>query len=203
MTGPRLHLRGVVLPDGEERDVFVGADRRISFEAAAGDARTLAQGVFLVPGLVDAHAHLTIASDLHNNTFGLGVLERAANGGPVLFAGDLTDRGSPLETSVVRRTVRLGRPFVFVTGNHDSDFLAHELASEGAIVLTRRGRLMPKGGFGPMIYKLKLLKRPRERLAFLSATISLTNYLECSPRSGRQHKAWGGAQRNPRQGKPN
>src|SRR3954470_14685942 len=65
---------------------------------------------------------VTVASDLHNNTFGLGVLERAAGGGPVFSAGDLTDRGSPLETSVVRRTVRLGKPFVFVTGNHDSDF---------------------------------------------------------------------------------
>jgi predicted phosphodiesterase len=94
---------------------------------------------------------ITIASDLHNNTFGLGVLERAADGGPVLFAGDLTDRGSPLETSVVRRTVRLGKPFVFVTGNHDSDFLARELAEEGAWVLTRHGRLLPDGGFGRMI----------------------------------------------------
>src|SRR4051794_20282769 len=69
---------------------------------------------------------VTVASDLHNNTFGLGVLEGAADGGPVLFAGDLTDRGSPLETAVVRRTVRLGHPFVFVSGNHDSDFLSHE-----------------------------------------------------------------------------
>src|SRR4051794_16882309 len=94
---------------------------------------------------------VTVASDLHNNTFGLGVLERAANGGPVFFAGDLTDRGSPLETSVVRRTVALGHPFVFVTGNHDSDFLAHELASEKAIVLTRNGQLKADGSLGPKI----------------------------------------------------
>src|SRR3954470_12683848 len=103
---------------------------------------------------------ITVASDLHNNTFGLGVLERAggrgvlgraAEGGPVFFAGALTDRGSPLETSVVRRTVRLGKPFVFVTGNHDSDFLAHELAAAGAWVLTRNGRLMPDGSLGPKI----------------------------------------------------
>jgi predicted phosphodiesterase len=101
---------------------------------------------------------VTVASDLHNNTFGLGVLERAANGGPVFFPGDLTDRGSPLETSVVRRTVRLGHPFVFVTGNHDSDFLAHELAAEGAVVLTRRGRLKPGGGYGPVINDIHGLK---------------------------------------------
>jgi predicted phosphodiesterase len=95
---------------------------------------------------------VTLASDLHNNTvFGLQILERAANGGPIFFPGDLTDRGTPLETRLVRQVVRLGHPFVFVSGNHDSDFLVHELAGQGAIVLTRHGRLMPKGGFGPMI----------------------------------------------------
>jgi predicted phosphodiesterase len=101
---------------------------------------------------------VTVASDLHNNTFGLSVLARAANGGPVFFVGDLTDRGSPLETRVVRQAVGLGHPFVFVTGNHDSDFLAHELAGEGAIVLTRHGRLMPKGGFGPMVVRVAGLR---------------------------------------------
>ena len=37
---------------------------------------------------------ITVASDLHNNPFGLDVLERTADGGPVFFVGDLTDRGS-------------------------------------------------------------------------------------------------------------
>ena len=36
---------------------------------------------------------ITVASDLHNNAVGLGVLERLSNGGPVFFVGDLTDRG--------------------------------------------------------------------------------------------------------------
>jgi predicted phosphodiesterase len=95
---------------------------------------------------------ITFASDLHNNTvFGVQILREAANRGPIFFPGDLTDRGSPLETSLARQVVRLGHPFVFVTGNHDSDFLAHELATAGAIVLTRHGRLLPKGGYGPMI----------------------------------------------------
>jgi predicted phosphodiesterase len=98
---------------------------------------------------------VTVASDLHNNPFGLNLLQTAARGGPVFFVGDMTDRGSPLETSVVKQAAHLGKPFLFVTGNHDSDFLAHELASEGAVVLTRNGRLMPKGGLGPVIYKLK------------------------------------------------
>jgi imidazolonepropionase-like amidohydrolase len=54
------HLRGVVLPDGVERDVWID-DGRITFEPVEG-ARTL-DGAFLVPGLVDAHCHPGIGAD--------------------------------------------------------------------------------------------------------------------------------------------
>ena len=88
------------------------------------------------PALED-RPRLTLASDLHNNVLALPILERTAARGPVFFAGDLTDRGSPLEAALVRRVVRTGKPFVFVPGNHDSDTLARELARDGAVVLTR------------------------------------------------------------------
>ena len=88
----------------------------------------------------DTAPQLTIASDLHNNFLTIPVLERATDGNPILFAGDLTDRGSPLETALVRRIVKAGRPFVFVSGNHDSDTLVDELESDGAIVLDREVR---------------------------------------------------------------
>jgi predicted phosphodiesterase len=94
---------------------------------------------------------LTIASDLHNNVLALPTLERAAGTGGVLFPGDLTDRGTPLETQLVRRVVSLGHPFVFISGNHDSDSLELELARLGAIVLTQYGRLQPDGSHGAMI----------------------------------------------------
>jgi predicted phosphodiesterase len=88
---------------------------------------------------------ITVASDLHNNTVGLGVLERLSNGGPVFFVGDLTDRGSQLETRLVRRAAHSGKPFVFISGNHDSDYLSRELARQGAVVLTQDGRMRPDG----------------------------------------------------------
>jgi predicted phosphodiesterase len=97
---------------------------------------------------------LTIASDLHNNVLTLPILERSAGGGPVLFPGDLTDRGSPLEIRVVRRVVRTGRPFVFVSGNHDSDTLEAELADAGAIVLSERGRLHRDGSRGAVVQQV-------------------------------------------------
>ena len=51
-----LRLRGTVLPGGEVRDVWVLGDR-LTFDAPRGEATTVHEGGFLLPGLVDAHAH--------------------------------------------------------------------------------------------------------------------------------------------------
>jgi len=91
---------------------------------------------------------ITVASDLHNNFLALPILEQATDGGPLFFAGDLTDRGSPLEARLVSRVSGVGKPFVFVSGNHDSDSLERDLARRGAVVLTERGRLRADGTFG-------------------------------------------------------
>lgn len=93
---------------------------------------------------------VTVASDLHNNILALPTLQRAAAGGPVLFPGDITDSGTPLEQGVARRVVRTGHPFVFVSGNHDSDTEVRALVRAGAIVLTRHGRLLRNGRHGAM-----------------------------------------------------
>jgi Calcineurin-like phosphoesterase superfamily domain len=100
----------------------------------------------------------TLASDLHNNVLALPALEGAAGDGPLLFPGDLTDSGSPFETRLVRRVVHDGHPFVFVSGNHDSDVLMRQLANAGAIVLTQDGRLLPDGKFGPLIANVRGLR---------------------------------------------
>jgi predicted phosphodiesterase len=94
---------------------------------------------------------ITVASDLHNNVIALPILERVANDGPLFFPGDLTDRGSPLEARLVNRIVGLGNPFVFISGNHDSDSLEQDLARRGAIVLTEHGRLNRDGSYGAVI----------------------------------------------------
>ncbi|MEY7974068.1 amidohydrolase family protein [Saccharomonospora xinjiangensis] len=54
------HIRGVVLPDGEERDVWI-SEGRITFDPVE-DAHTL-DGAFVLPGLVDAHCHPGIGPD--------------------------------------------------------------------------------------------------------------------------------------------
>ena len=118
--------------DEEIDEQLVGIARFVS--APAGRAR-------LGSGL----PRLTVASDLHNNVIALPALERAARGGLLLLAGDLTDRGSPVEQRLVLRVARAGTRLVFVAGNHDSDVLERKLARAGAIVLTRNGRLRDDG----------------------------------------------------------
>lgn len=54
-----LHVRGVVLPDDEVRDLWLVGDR-VTFTPVAG-AVTVADRGFVLPGLVDAHCHPGIA----------------------------------------------------------------------------------------------------------------------------------------------
>ncbi|MEJ3744153.1 amidohydrolase family protein [Actinomycetes bacterium KLBMP 9797] len=53
------HVRGVLLPEGEERDLWLVGDR-VTFEAVAG-ATTIADRGYVLPGLIDAHCHIGIA----------------------------------------------------------------------------------------------------------------------------------------------
>jgi predicted phosphodiesterase len=96
-----------------------------------------------------------IASDLHNNLLALPALDRAVGSRPLLFVGDLTSSGSPFEFKLVRRVVRIGHPFVFVSGNHDSDALVRRMALAGGIVLTQRGRLRSDGSHGPVVVRVR------------------------------------------------
>ncbi|GAA1812902.1 amidohydrolase family protein [Planosporangium flavigriseum] len=54
-----LHVRGVVLPDDEVRDLWLVGDR-VTLQPVPG-AETVADGGFVLPGLVDAHCHIGIA----------------------------------------------------------------------------------------------------------------------------------------------
>src|SRR4029078_3726270 len=51
-----LHVRGVVLPDDEVRDLWLVGDR-VTLEPVAG-AETISDGGYVLPGLADAHCHI-------------------------------------------------------------------------------------------------------------------------------------------------
>ncbi len=112
MTAPALHLSGVVLPEGEHRDLWV-TEGRITFETVPG-AETVSRGGWLLPGLVDAHCHVGIA------TGGSAVEDLAAAREQALTeraAGVLAlrDCGSPVDTRELDehldlpRLIRAGR----------------------------------------------------------------------------------------------
>ena len=94
-AGPpqRLHLRGVVLPEGEERDLWLH-DGVISFKPLA-DAITIATVGWIMPGLVDAHCHVGLESHgavSEERAEEHAITDREA--GALL----LRDAGSPLDT---------------------------------------------------------------------------------------------------------
>ncbi len=111
----RLHLRGRVLPGGDVRDVFV-VDRRLTL-VQPDDAVTVLDGGFVVPGLVDAHAHLALFSPAGDKA---PVDERvAASGRAQLEAGVLAVRepGSPLGAAARGRGPADGMPRTIVAGH--------------------------------------------------------------------------------------
>lgn len=92
-TPEALHVRGVLLPDDTQADLWLVGDR-VTYEPVAG-AETVADGGFILPGLVDAHCHLGIAPGGHPSAGvdaarELALVDRAAG---VLA---IRDAGSPI-----------------------------------------------------------------------------------------------------------
>jgi imidazolonepropionase-like amidohydrolase len=107
-----LHISGVVLPEGEHRDVWV-RDGRFTFEPVPG-AETISRGGWLLPGLVDAHCHVGVGAGGEHIEDLAGLREQAlADRAAGVLA--LRDCGSPVDTRLLDdepdlpRIVRAGR----------------------------------------------------------------------------------------------
>ncbi|HEX8082373.1 MAG TPA: amidohydrolase family protein [Jatrophihabitans sp.] len=99
-----LHLRGIFLPEEEQRDAWI-VDGRLSFEPVA-DAETIATGGWIVPGFVDAHCHIGVTTD--------GWADPEAQVEQALLDRDagallLRDAGSPVDNTGVQRRPDLPR----------------------------------------------------------------------------------------------
>ncbi|WNV74473.1 amidohydrolase family protein [Geodermatophilus sp. DSM 44513] len=111
MTG--LHLSGVVLPDGEHRDVWV-RDGRFTSDPVPG-AETVARGGWLVPGLVDAHCHVGIArGGGHTEDLAAARDQALAERDAGVLA--LRDCGSPVDTRALDDDPEL--PTILRAGRH-------------------------------------------------------------------------------------
>ncbi|MCP2280294.1 amidohydrolase family protein [Nocardia amikacinitolerans] len=107
-----MHLRGVVLPDDEVRDLWVH-EGLVSFDPVPG-AETLCTAGWIVPGLVDAHCHVGIryggGDETREGAIAQAVTERDA--GALL----LRDAGSPIDTRFVDEYQEL--PKIIRAGRH-------------------------------------------------------------------------------------
>jgi imidazolonepropionase-like amidohydrolase len=112
MTGPALHLAGVLLPEAEHRDVWV-RDGRLTFDRVPG-AETVSRGGWLLPGLVDAHCHVGVGPG-GAHVEGLAALREQALADRAAGVLALRDCGSPVDTRALDaepdlpRIIRAGR----------------------------------------------------------------------------------------------
>ena len=106
-----LHLRGAVLPDGAAQDLWV-VNGRVRTTEVPG-ARTVFDGGFLIPGLVDAHCHVGIGPqgpvDLDTAA---AQAETDRDAGTLL----IRDCGSPIDTTPLQE--RLDLPRIVRAGRH-------------------------------------------------------------------------------------
>jgi imidazolonepropionase-like amidohydrolase len=103
-----LHVRGVVLPEGEERDLWI-VNGRVRTQPVP-NAETVVDGGFLVPGLVDAHCHVGLATDDLSGARAQAETDRDA--GTLL----IRDCGSPMDTRPLQE--RLDLPRIIRAGRH-------------------------------------------------------------------------------------
>ncbi len=108
--GVRLHVRGVLLPDGVHRDLWV-VDGLIRTEPVR-DALTL-DGGWVMPGLVDAHCHVGLEM---NGAVTDEVAEQHALADRAAGALLLRDAGSPADTRWMDERVDL--PEIIRAGRH-------------------------------------------------------------------------------------
>ncbi len=107
----RLHLRGVLLPEGDQRELWLH-DGVISFEPIA-DAVTVASAGFIMPGLADAHCHVGLES--HGAVSEQRAEEHAISDRDVGVLL-LRDAGSPLDTRFLQDREDL--PTIVRAGRH-------------------------------------------------------------------------------------
>jgi len=106
-----LHLRGVVLPDGDQRDLWV-VNGRIRTREVPG-ARTVLDGGYLLPGLVDAHCHVGIGLKGPVDLAEAAVQAEVERDAGTLL---LRDCGVPLDTRPLQE--RLDLPRIIRAGQH-------------------------------------------------------------------------------------
>ena len=182
------HLHGIVLPEGVERDVFV-INGHITFQEQE-NATTILKSGYLLPGLVDAHAHLALASpaDRHaspeeqvrasaRTQLEAGVLAIREPGSPNYLSKAIGPHvGLPRVFTAGRMLAPKGRYFPGLGREADDanlpDFAEEEAQRSGAWVKIIGDFADSKGRISSN-YKLESLKKAAQRVHTLGARIAI------------------------------
>jgi len=183
-----LHLRGIVLPEGIEKDVFV-VNGYITFQPQE-NATTILKSGYLLPGLVDAHAHLALASpageiasaeeQVHASArtqLEAGVLAIREPGGPNYLSGKIgPQEGLPRVFNAGRMLAPKGRYFPGLGREADDaslpDFAEDEARRSGAWVKVIGDFTDSTGRISPN-YKSESLTKAAQRVHALGARITI------------------------------
>lgn len=87
-------------------------------------------------------------SDIHNNPIAFDLIKRAAsdfNVDAIIDLGDITDYGTELESSFVQKISSLELPYIYVTGNHDSEKIVEEIRTQGNVIILNNSGYNFKG----------------------------------------------------------
>jgi predicted MPP superfamily phosphohydrolase len=121
---------------GDAQDIVARFDAyRASLEDLVGNVSTLyaALSALPAPGGGSATVALLHVSDLHLNPAGFDLVGQVVDQfgvDGVLDTGDITDWGSEPENQAIASIGRLGVPYVYIRGNHDSATTAALVASQ-------------------------------------------------------------------------
>ncbi|MGY1740798.1 MULTISPECIES: metallophosphoesterase family protein [unclassified Blastococcus] len=138
-TGLLANAPGLI---GDAQDIVARFDAyRASLEDLVGNVSTLYAALSALPapgGGADTVALLHV-SDIHLNPAGFDLVGQVVEQfrvDAVLDTGDITDWGSEPENQAISSIGRLGVPYVYIRGNHDSATTAALVASQpNAVVL--------------------------------------------------------------------
>lgn len=144
------------------------------FEAFRAEVRQLAANLYNFYAKTGNFSELNLdnnslkilhVSDIHNNLAAFDLIKQVVKDFKVDFivdTGDMTDLGTPLEAELVSRAKSIGRPYLYLGGNHDATEALAKLAAEADITVISQPKMVVKEG-------LKILALPDPALSNLSA----------------------------------
>jgi len=144
------------------------------FEAFRAEVRQLAANLYNFYAKSGNFSNLNLdnntikvlhVSDIHNNLAAFDLIKQVVKDFKVNFVvdtGDMTDLGTPFEAELVSRVKSIGRPYLYLGGNHDATEALAKLSAAAEITVISQPKMVVKEG-------LKILALPDPAAGNLTA----------------------------------